>query len=309
MIAQIITLVATVGTAGMVMRARPAVRHTTLTAAWTWAVIAAASWCVAAATSIAVRPESSAVGQAWYVAAVLTLCPWIAVLGARRPTVRVWNWFVVVPLVAVLLWPVALCWTPRGPNRLTLEMPHLLGFALVLLMGLGNYLGTRFTWVALLTLLGEFMLIAALDPRSRSSSMGLLAVAACGQMNAVIAAYALGQGSGRLPAGPNRLWTDFRNSFGIVWANRLSERVNAEAAKSGWAVRLRSDGFVAADPHLPADLDRDAASIDHALRWLLRRFVDDEWILERLSPHAEPGLKDGGSLAGNDSIAASSTGS
>ena len=24
----------------------------------------------------------------WYTAAVVTLCPWIAVLGARRPTVR-----------------------------------------------------------------------------------------------------------------------------------------------------------------------------------------------------------------------------
>src|ERR1044072_45609 len=48
MIAQIITLVATVATAVLMILARPAVRHTTLTTAWGWTVVAVASWCVAA---------------------------------------------------------------------------------------------------------------------------------------------------------------------------------------------------------------------------------------------------------------------
>jgi hypothetical protein len=238
---------------------------------------------------------------------VVTLCPWIAVLGARRPTVRVWNWFVVVPLLAVLLWPVALCWMPRGPDRLTLAVPHLLGFALVLLMGTGNYLGTRFTAVAVMTCLAEGLLLLSLRSEAEAGEHAwLTAVAAIVLFQGVLSAV-YSRASTRDRAGWNRLWTDFRSTFGMVWANRVAERVNAEAAKGRWAVRLQPQGFVSVDPKLPADVETDGVEIEHTLRWLLRRFVDDEWIAARISAQAAPGLNEGGSLAGNDSIDASST--
>jgi len=103
------------------------------------------------------------------------------------------------------------------------------------------------------------------------------------------------------------LWTNFRDTFGIVWANRIAERVNAEAAKGDWAARLQPHGFVSVDPGRPVDLLVNAEQIDHTMRWLLRRFVDDEWINRRLQAQAAPGLNDGGSLAGKDSIDVSST--
>ncbi len=312
MIAQIITVVATVATASLIVRARSAVRETTLTTAWGWAVLGACSWCVVAVASLAIDPAASAIGQLWYVAAVLTLCPWIAVLGARRPTVRVWNWFVVLPLVAVLLWPVALCWMPRGPDRLILETPHRLGFGLALVMGLGNYLGTRFTLQAVTTALAVAMLFAAIDAHraAPNSGAGFMAVGACSLFSAVLSAAAMGDRRTNGATGWNGLWRDFRNTFGIVWANRIAERVNSEAAKAGWSVRLQPSGFVSVSPGQPADFSRDAAQVDHTLRWLLRRFVDDAWINRRLKlDQLAPGLYEGGSLAGNDSMDASSTAS
>ncbi len=309
MIAQIITVVATLATAVMTVRARHAVRQTTLTTAWAWALIAAASWCVAAAASLFLVPAASAVGQLWYVAAVLALCPWIAVLGARRPTIRVWNWFVVVPLVAVLLWPVALCWMPRGPDRLILEAPHLVGFGLVLVMGSGNYLGTRFTGSAIMTVLAQIILIASLGSShvDRGSVAWFAAAAACLLFTATLSAFHIRRRHDDKSSVWDVLWRDFRDTFGIVWANRIAERVNDEAAKSNWIVRLQPHGFVSTALGQKADVSIHASQIDHTLRWLLRRFVDDEWINSRLQAHAAPGLNEGGSLAGNDSIDASST--
>jgi hypothetical protein len=307
MIAQILTFVATVATAVMVIRARGAVRHTSLTSAWIWAVIAALAWCIAAGVSV--FSSSAVTGQLWYVAAVVTLCPWIAVLGARRPTVRVWNWFVVLPLLAVLLWPVALCWMPRGPDRLTLATPHLIGFALVLMMGLGNFLGTRFSALAVMTGLAEGLLLIGLTsdtvPGGRPTLIGVTAIVLFQGVLTAVHSRTTQPGTSSW----NRLWTDFRDTFGIVWANRIAERVNAEAAKGAWSVRLQPEGFVGIEPGVPPDLTRNASQIDHTLRWLLRRFVDEEWIAGRIPPQADPGVNDGGSLAGNDSIEASSTSS
>ncbi len=226
-----------------------------------------------------------AISQLWYAVAVLGLCPWIAVLGARRPTVRVWNWFVLVPLAAVLLWPVALCWMPRGPDRLILETPHLIGFVLVLIMGTGNFLGTIRTPLALGMIAVEAGLLWSvrvvddtghLAPLLRSMSAGLLF------------SLVLGATASRWPVRPpespwQRLWDDFRNSFGIVWANRLAERVNAEAARGNWSIRLQPGGFVSTTPGSAPDFAPNGAQLDHTLRWLLRRFVDEEWINERLT--------------------------
>jgi hypothetical protein len=305
MIAEILTLVATVATAAVVIRARGVVQHTTLRLAWTWSTIAALAWCIAAGASLV--GSSSVIGQLWYVAAVVTLCPWIAVLGARRPTVRVWNWFVVLPLLAVLLWPVALCWMPRGPDRLALAAPHVIGFALVLVMGTGNYLGTRFTGLAVLTCMSEGLLLMWLTTDAPSGERPWLAAVPAIVLFQGVLTTISSKAPRRDSSGWNRLWVDFCNTFGIVWANRIAERVNAEAAKAHWTVRLQPQGFVSADPAMPADLQRNASQIDHTMRWLLRRFVDDEWIDRRLQAQVAPGLNDGGSLAGNDSIEASST--
>jgi hypothetical protein len=188
-----------------------------------------------------------------------------------------------------------------------LSTPHLVGVGLVLVMGLGNYVGTRFTILACLTLLSELIVIASLGPRlATGQAAWLRATAAAIQVSGVLLARFSVSRRDEAP-GWNRLWQDFRNAFGIVWANRIAGRVNLEAAKANWGVRLHSDRFVSVSPGAPPAIARDGEQINQTMRWLLRRFVDDEWVNGRLSSYAAPGLNDGGSLAGKESIDASST--
>jgi hypothetical protein len=100
---------------------------------------------------------------------------------------------------------------------------------------------------------------------------------------AAVAAHRAARRSLPIDPGVDRLWSDFRNLFGIVWAHRLQERINAEAAREQWPVRLTPSGLVwqsEAESARAQALPR----VEHILRWLLRRFVDDAWIAERLLP-------------------------
>jgi hypothetical protein len=308
MIAEIITLVAALAIVAGILSARNSVQHTTLVGPLVWAVVAGLGWVVAAGAGLLLNRMHPVHGQLWYTAAVLTICPLIAVLGARRPTIRVWNWFVVLPLTAVLLWPVALCWMPRGPERLALEAPHLAGLGVVLLMGIGNYIGTRWTVLAAATLVSIALVLSSVS-RASMDAVQLRAWAAGALCLALWGARRFAARTVEQVRSWQRVWTDFRETFGIVWAHRIAERVNAEALKGNWATRLQPTGFVAARPEAVLDLEADRSAIDHTLRWLLRRFVDQDWLDCRVPQSAEknyaaPGLNDGGSLAGKDSIEA-----
>ena len=77
----------------------------------------------------------------------------------------------------------------------------------------------------------------------------------------------------------NRLWAEFKNLFGNVWALRMVERINAYAIQEGWTARISYDGFPeTADGRLTFN----EPELTSACRWLFRRFVDDEWINRRL---------------------------
>ena len=81
----------------------------------------------------------------------------------------------------------------------------------------------------------------------------------------------------------DRLWLDFRNSYGMLWSLRVAQRVNDAAATSQWPVVLHWNGFSDTDGeplHEPDDSWRQG--FEHCLRGLLRRFVSDAWIAERL---------------------------
>lgn len=259
----------------LVARARGYVRHTTLGAAWGWTVIATGTWLVAAAAQWIFLVPPMRRDQLWYLAAVAGLCPWVAVLGARRPGVRVWNWFVLLPLTAV-----SMVWLPHGPSGLPLETPGLIVFGLVLLMGCGNFLGTQFTPTAILAAAAEGLVLASLigsDSASAASRQLRGWAVLCLWIGTFLAVRPQPSGEER-PRSWDRLWSDFRNTFGIVWANRIADRVNVQAAKEAWTVRLGPQGFFPAEGQ-PADTAAaESGKIDHALRWLLRRFVDDEWL-------------------------------
>jgi hypothetical protein len=275
-----------------VLAARRKLRGTTLRGAWLWAAFALAAWVVTFfATEVLGWLSEGAADQLWLAAAVLLVCPFVAVLGARRPGSRVWGVFIVAPLAVVLDLPAVTAWNRDWhPAPLHLEVPMLAGYALVLVMGAGNYLGTRFALPALLA--ATAMLVV---PISMSTLHWLPTVATARAAATLLLSAAIWSsvqklvGSSRKirPGGTtvfDGLWTDFRDLYGIVWARRVLDRVNVAAAEQDLPVRLHIDGFAPIPPNVSVSLTPEQSTqIEHTFRWLLRRFVDPDWIDARLT--------------------------
>ena len=86
--------------------------------------------------------------------------------------------------------------------------------------------------------------------------------------------------------GFDEFWDRYRNTFGIVWAIRFMERVNATAEKEQWSARWELDRI--AWQEVPEDERRHTLErMEHTVRWLGRRFADPEW-LDRLIPNTTP---------------------
>jgi len=268
---------------------RKTARGTTLLAAWNWLAIAWLAWLfawIAPLMEFAVSIQD----QIWYAAALLGLCPPIAVLGAKRPGSRVWTVFVVIPLVLVFAWPALTGWVRQvPPARLQLETPVLFGFCLVLIMGYGNYLGTGHSLSALLTVVGLGALAFSLgnSPQPEQSIQPIFSTIAI-----VVAGHVCWLRKSRPPettAGWDRVWWEFQESFGIVWAKRAMDRINHSAQTENWPAHWDIEGLVW---HPDASTEQKVETrhrIDHTLRWLLRRFVDSEWIEQRLNEPARRG--------------------
>jgi len=295
--------VAIVSSVPPVLAARNRLRKTTLLGAWLWGAVALGAWGVTFFVTEVLGVVSEGIAdQMWLASAVLLICPFIAVLGARRPGSRVWGLFIVAPLAVVLDLPAATAWNRDfHPAPLRLEVPMLAGYGLVLLMGAGNYLGTRFALSALLAAVAMLLVPVSMSslnwfPESfpaRAAATLLLGIAVWIAAIAMRKAASrvvrpspipMGEGEARAAITFDRLWNDFRDLYGVVWARRVMDRVNDAAVHEGWPVRLHLHGFATLDPAHPPSLSHDLLQqIERTLRWLLRRFVDPEWIDERIA--------------------------
>jgi hypothetical protein len=200
----------------------------------------------------------------------------------------------------VLGWPALFAWRAGGlPERLFLSREAALTDAFVCLMGVGNYFRTRFAIPALLFGGGVLAVVASVaalrwtwlpDPTACRIGATLCLAAAVGFAG-------LRRGPERRQLAPlDRLWLDFRDHFGIVWARRIQDRFNDVAQKSHWPARLELEGLhwqadsAAGDNGMPGPADTAllqpgaGPSPEATFRWLLRRFVDPDWIDRRLSP-------------------------
>jgi hypothetical protein len=254
----------------------PRLRGTTLTAP--------AFWWIAAATAIAaveallayhnVAPNSLAASLWRYTAAVGAFCPLTAVLGAKRPQDRGWQW-VVASLWLVLLVPVAQAVASPSGTQLELVAAWrwlLWGF---IAMGLLNYLPTRFALSALLVAAGQVILLSGptniaqnLSPPARIALAAALFLAACG----LATSCGLRAPAAALPQ--TKRWLAFRDAWGAFWALRVLQRVNQTAELSHWPIRLQWSGLISTeDTSTPAALDPPiGGSLDQTLDALLRRF-------------------------------------
>jgi hypothetical protein len=268
-------------------QARRRLAPTTLLSAWGWALACAAAWCTAWGLALSDRVAGPLVDQVWSLAAVLALCPMIAVLGAKRPGSRVWTWFVLLPLVAVLQWPALTLWMTDGPlPPLRLSTPVIAGFALVLLMGAGNYAATRYALSAGLTAVAVCCVLGSLaesSPLETTHTHDLRRAATVLLPLAILWGVRQARRPTIAATSYDLLWHDYRDSFGIVWGKRFLDRVNERAVAEKWPCRLTDAGFAWDAGTADVARAKVAPQIDHTFRWLLRRFVNPEWIDARLA--------------------------
>ncbi len=283
------------------------IRGTTLVWPACWAMFSLAAL-AAAQVALALDAAPSAMhSYIRYVAAATTFCPLMALLGGKRPQDRAWQ------LIVLSLWVVAalpaLVEMAYRPSSLQLHAAWrwLLLLPLVL-MGLLNYLPTRFWPSAVLAACGQVGLLGEQLPlpgREAASWAPAHVVATVAMGLFLLAILLVALGIPRRDPGKtsiDRLWLDFRDNFGAVWALRVAERFNASAAMYNWRVQLTWSGLRAADATEPAHEDghareddaseETAAAMQASLRSLLRRFVSPEWIARRTLTCKPPDIQD-----------------
>jgi hypothetical protein len=226
-------------------------------AAWVaWGAVLLSGWQWPAAEPVALR----------YFALCLTACATVAVLGARRPGVGPWNW-VVLGLLAVLLLPLA-----EGLDALHLTWPRVVFLAGTLAVGALNYLPTRLGPAALwLALCCGLELWGVLESPGAGPGRRVLPA---GEFALALTPWVAYAASRARPGGLSefdRRWLDFRDRFGLVWAQRVREQFNRSAAHARWPVVLRWSGLrltPGADLPGPAVQEEIVAT----LKALLKRF-------------------------------------
>ncbi len=277
------------------IQGRSRISGTTLTAPWGWAFVSLASQAVALG------------GQAWgapgawnaplgYAAAITSFGPVVAVLGAKRPQDRAWQW-IVLTLLIVLALPSGEFLLLRRGTPFTLHAARAWFLTILAVVGWCNYLPTRHWLAATCYFLAQICQLAAYLPWLQwprpewQAWFGL----GLGAASAGLACAA----RPRLASAPwDRLWIDFRDTFGAVWGLRVMERFNAAMRASDCPAQLTWHGLCDVPPldpgsmpdsaiGAPAPFDADTmAAVARNLKPLLRRFVSDSWIVVRLGEHA-----------------------
>jgi hypothetical protein len=266
-------------------------RGSTLTAAWWWSV---ASWTAIVvaqvATAFAARGDAAWLLALRWIAAVGACCPLVAVLGAKRPQDKPWQ-FIVLSLWAVLSLPAAQTLLVR-PDRP--PAPHAamgLFLAAIALAGIWNGFRTRYFPAALALGAGQTLLLAEhFFPVGRQPAVAQLGRGCfvLGWAAATIADRKVAAAATEIDAA----WIEFRDGYGGFWAARVIDRMNASGRLQGWNVELAWNGFREVEGEAassrettePLSITRPAVQ---TLVNLLRRFVSPEWIAARLEPDLE----------------------
>jgi hypothetical protein len=264
-------------------------RGTTLAAPAAWAVVSAL---LIAAVEAMLRWRGPAVDtlavSLWrYAAAAGTFCPLMAVLGAKRPQDRGWQW-VVLALWVILLVPALQAVAARSGQELELYAVSQLLLEALVVMGLLNYLPTRYAPAAMLFALGQIVLLApylfefGAGPKWQRSGLVAIIAAMAAAAGLSRRAATLAPGACGAPSSLTRLnqrWSLFRDGWGAFWGLRVLQRVNQTAELSHWPVRLDwRKGFVRGPSNSPAADDDPRADeqiiahIQQTLDSLLRRF-------------------------------------
>jgi hypothetical protein len=225
-------------------------------------------------------------GRLTYLCVLAILAALISVLNARTPGERVWAGLMVL-LVVVFMIP----WMeeagqmrrPQGVTLVHLESPWTLFYGLLVVVGVTNYLPTRYGLAAAcvgLALIFEYLGLTRVEWPAPRRAVVWEWVAWTFALSAWVACWS----ADRAPAAPgfDALWFWFRDHWGAVWALRNQERFNRTAELAGWPVRLTWYGL---EPIAGRDAGCELgipAEAETTFRGLIRRFARS-WRLDRLS--------------------------
>jgi hypothetical protein len=273
-------------------------RGTTLMMPCLWVATSAAALAVTAVIEI-VWPNAEGIGMSAirFAAYASTLCPIVAVLGAKRPQDRGWQW-VVLTLWLVMVWPaVQALANPAGPR---VELAPLWKMFVVGVIALGplNYITTRNAKASLLTVVGQVILFLEVLGFAALSDWHLPMALTCFLLAAVTVfvrrektvqeSKSLSKNPSPSPSPEYRgggfqmgsnintndqqtaRWLKFRNCYGAFWGIRILQRVNETAGLRGWPVQLTWHGFERNGDQSPDAVQE--AEIEQTLDTLLRRF-------------------------------------
>jgi hypothetical protein len=204
----------------LLLRLRRRVRETTLEAAWCWAIAATVGLAAAEAAIFLWIDQlgRGGAGSLRLIAGPLVFCPAMAVLGAKKPQHRAWQ-FIVLSMWGVLALP--------GAEHLvlqrggTIEMHGVRTAFIAALIGLGvlNWLPTRRWGTAICIAAGQTLLyVEHLPSMTDWESPGAPLAAAffvIGTGIVVVQDFVAGR---QAASGWDRVWRDFRDDFGAFGA-------------------------------------------------------------------------------------------
>lgn len=213
---------------------------------------------------------------------VSIFCPLMAVLGAKRPQNRGWQW-IVLSLLVVLTIPGIQSLLNDPTARLVLPGIWQGFLWLLIAMGLLNYMPTRHWLAALPFAIGQVCLLSEYLFPSRQSDESIISwgyyllASAAG----IVWLQSLSKRSVQLEEGQHverlvpqlQRWLRFRDGWGAFWTARLMARVNQTAELQQWPIRLWPSGFKAVDENADVEITEElAASVEKTLDALLWRF-------------------------------------
>ena len=212
-----------------------------------------------------------------FLAAASGFCPMMALLGAKRPQDKAWQW-IVGSLWGLLALPALETLAFRPGQSLYIAPAWAWLMVILLAIEASNHLPTRYWPSALLTLIGQVLLVGPYLP----GEFMLLAnwQLPVGLFCLVLAVALVACGLPRRQAtlqGIDLVWIDFRDRFGAAWGLRILQRLQETARMCKWDVNATWQGFETSEGTKPLSPET-TAQVEKALGSLLWRFVSKEWM-------------------------------
>ncbi len=264
-----------------------AARGTALRPALVWAALGLAFLLCASGLALGepIAGGRPGAGRLTYISVVCWLAAFVSVLNARVPGSRVWaGLMALLVLIFLIPWLESSLRMRRAEElvQLRLDSPWTLFYGFMVVVGVTNYLPTRFALAAVgfaVTFFLEYLGLTRLNwpPAHRALLWSWVA------WTSVLSVWTARWRSDHGPAACvpfERLWFWFRDAWGVVWALRIQERFNRTAELKGWRVRLSWFGLAESGP---AERDGKVIVPDEAIadfRSLVRRFAQAERVEE-----------------------------